>query len=248
MNRALTELLQRLLAAEENYLQQQEARTSVVFQSVLDDDQITELVVERLAEISQSALDGIGFTLDRETGLTLLYHGQNRGLDRWFLVSAEGVERHLNYCEQFWQYLDEECSVEGYLCSQGREINSLIDGLEQRATPWVAVNRAKQIPAEGQLLLLGTETGPQFVPNPPAHINVVATGDKTRLVLLYTIHGLDVMNLEQTLAWRDAYDQAIAKGKRLHVVPEVDPLNSANEKNGKKVKKGKRNVRKKSRQ
>ena len=69
------------------------------------------------------------------------------------------------------------------------------------------------MPAERRLLLLGTETGVEFVPDPPGYINVVATGDKTRLVMLYTIHGLDVMNLEQAPAWRDAYEQSIAQGK-----------------------------------
>ena len=99
----------------------------MVFQPLPDDDEIDVLVNERLDEISQTALEGIRFTIDEETGLTLVYHGQSEGLDRWFLVSAEGIKQHLNYCEKFWDHLDSECSVEGYLRSQGEDLRMLID-------------------------------------------------------------------------------------------------------------------------
>ena len=92
----------------------------------------------------------------------------------------------------------------------------------------MAVSEVKQIPAEQKLLLLGTEKGEagfwRGYASKLGNINFVPTGDKTRIVFLYTVHGLDVFNLRQAAAWKQAYTQAVKAGKPLHVVPELDPL------------------------
>jgi hypothetical protein len=242
MAMALTELAKRLQAAEAAYLQRQQSRTSVVFQSLLNEEQINQMVTERAKEVAQSALEGISFKPEADQRLVLCFDRTVDNLDRLHILSPEGIKRYLAYCEQFWAHLDTECSVEGYLRTEEMDLGELIAELERRATPWVAVNRARQMPAEKRLLVLGTETGTEFVSDAPGYLNVVATGDKSRLVLLYTIHGLEVKNLEQAPAWKDAYEQAIARGERLHVVPEVDPLNpdNKNTRRGRRPKNGRK--------
>jgi hypothetical protein len=90
------------------------------------------------------------------------------------------------------------------------------------------VKEVKQIPAEQKLLLLGTEQGEtgfwRGTATKLGNVNFVATKDRSRIVFLYTAHGLDVFNLRQAAAWDHAYDQAIQDGKPLHVVPELDPF------------------------
>ncbi|MCB0015252.1 MAG: hypothetical protein KDE34_25220, partial [Anaerolineales bacterium] len=222
---ALRDLHDRVQSAEADYIRRQQNRISVVFESLLDETEIDQVVANRLAERGSQARDGLRFEWAGDGRLTLLYRdSQESGLDHWQLVSPEGVEQHMAYCHTFWQYLAGECSVEGYLHQHGIDRAQLIAHLEQQAAPWVTINQARQVPAEHRLLVLGTETGPAFISEAPSHINVVATGDKTRLVLLSTVHGFDVMNLQQTPAWQDAYEQQLAAGKSVHVMPEVDPL------------------------
>ncbi|MCB0174138.1 MAG: hypothetical protein KDJ97_26725, partial [Anaerolineae bacterium] len=222
---ALRDLHDRVQSAEASYIRRQQNRISVVFESLLDETEIDQVVADRLAERGSQARDGLRFEWAEDGRLTLLYRdSQEDGLDHWQLVSPEGVKQHVAYCHTFWQYLAGECSVEGYLHQHGVDLPQLVADLEQQAAPWVAVNQAKQVPAEHRLLVLGTETGPEFIAEAPSHINVVATGDKTRLVLLSTVHGFDVINLQQTPAWQDAYEQQLAAGKSVHVMPEVDPL------------------------
>ena len=223
MKRSLHELARRLSAANQQDRQRTQNQTSMVFQSLLSEEQIDQLVSERVKQTSQAALEGLHFELANDQTLSLIYTGQEKNLDHWQLVSNIGANQHLSYCQPFWNYIDSECSVEDYLRTQNIDLQKLIADLQYRATPWVAVNRAKQMPAEKRLLVLGTETGTDFFSEPLEEINVVATGDKTQLVLLYTIHRINVMNLEQAPAWEDAYNQAIARGENHHVMPEVDP-------------------------
>ena len=79
------------------------------------------------------------------------------------------------------------------------------------------------VPAEQRLILVGSETGGQFFGHPNSELTFVATGDKTRIVCLSTLHGLDVFKLHQTPGWQEQYQEARAEDKQIHVM-EVDLL------------------------
>jgi hypothetical protein len=224
------ELVERLLAAEARLVDQRRARQPVAVQSILKDEDTDRFYAERKAAALEMLAEGLHMTwLEEERKFLLKYLTADDPLnnDRLSILSPEGIARHVEYCEQAWHGL-RELSLEQILRDRGQDPVLLAAKLEQQALPWVAVKEVKQIPAEQKLLLLGTENGEtgfwRGTTTKLGNVNFVTTGDKTRIVFLYTAHGLDVFSLRQAAAWDHAYDQAIQDGKPLHVVPELDPL------------------------
>jgi hypothetical protein len=201
-----------------------------VVESVVKDEDIDRFYNEGKADALDMITQGLHMTWLADEGKFILEYltaDQPTSNDRVSILSPEGMAWHVEYCQQAWYGL-RELSIEQILRDRGEDPLAVAAELEQRALPWVAVKEVKQIPAEQKLLLLGTETGETGFWRGTATrlgiINFVATGDRTRIVFLYTAHGLDVFNLRQAAAWDHAYDQAIQEGKPLHVVPELDPL------------------------
>jgi hypothetical protein len=227
---SLAELYERLLATEARLVDKQQAQRSVVVESVVKDEDIDQFFNEGKADALEMITEGLHMSWLADEGKFILEYltaDQPTSNDRVSILSPEGIARHVEYCQQAWHGL-RELSIEQILRDRGEDPLAVAAELEQKALPWVAVKEVKQIPPEQKLLLLGTETGEsgfwRGYGTKLGIINFVATGDRTRIVFLYTAHGLDVFNLRQAAAWDYAYDQAIQEGKPLHVVPELDPL------------------------
>jgi hypothetical protein len=227
---SFAELYERLLAAEARLVDEQQAQRSVAVESVVTDEDIDRFYDEGKADALEMITQGLHMSWLADEGKFILEYltaDQPASNDRVSILSPEGIGWHVDYCQQAWHGL-RELSIEQILRDRGEDPLAVAAELEQKALPWVAVKEVKQIPAEQKLLLLGTETGEtgfwRGYATKLGIINFVASGDKTRIVFLYTAHGLDVFNLRQAAAWDHAYDQGIQEGKPLHVVPELDPL------------------------
>ena len=192
----------------------------------MDEADIDELFAAKIAAKLPQALAGIHFDLKDDLTLTLVYDVNDDHVksDRWQVPTQAGFEHHLAYCQQFWQELWEEGSVEAYYQRKGIKPAEVLAALENSAAPWCTVAEAKQVPAEQHLLLFGTASGERYLDEDPGRVHVVSIADKTRMVFIYAVHGLDVFKLQQMPPAEQAYRHYLARGKAIHVMPEVDPL------------------------
>jgi hypothetical protein len=226
--KTLDELVERLLVAEAEFMRQQQANQPVVVESIVQPEEIEQFYDDGKTAGLELLMQGMRlrwWPTKHEFGLEYTTTDQAT-TERWKVLSPEGIARHVSYCRHAWDGL-RELSIEQILADRGEDPMVMATELEQNAVPWVAVSEVKQIPAEQKLLLLATEKGETGFWRGYAaklgHVNFVPTGDKTKMVFLYTAHALDVFNLRQAAAWDPAYEQAIKEGKPLHVVPELDP-------------------------
>jgi hypothetical protein len=208
MTQALTELGKRVADAYTEWQRQPQAQPSLVFESVVTETEVDQMFQQQRQPVLQQALAGLQFDWTGQR-LQLIYSGESDfgEADFWKIVSPEGVQRHVRYCATLWQHLDQQCSAK-------------LAELIAKAQPWVSIAEAKTVPAERQIVLVGSETGPQCFTHPPAHVNIVATADKARVVCIVTHHGLDFFKLKITKACAEVYVQARLQGKLLHVVEE----------------------------
>jgi hypothetical protein len=226
-NAALVELEKRLVAAEDEFLRQEEEQRSVVVESVVCPDDIERLYADHFQSAQAQAREGLTFRWMADEGSFVLHYQvreETAGNSRVSILSPEGIERHVAYCRSFWQPL-EEISIEQVLAEQGRTPQEVLSHLEARGAPLVASDEVKQIPAERHLMVLGAPGGASgffkgYVGQSGLHL--VANGDKRRISLLSTVHGLNPFNLMQAPSWQQAYTEAVAQGQSLHIYPEFE--------------------------
>lgn len=229
----LKRMVTRLEDEKQAFLRDQAANQSVVIEPVLNDQDIEQLYAADREAAQQQAADGLCLAF-RENDLKLLYRyipvdSQNSmseaSADGRTLLSPEGIAQHLAYARQFWFHL-RDLDIEQILADQGRTGAELLEQLTVKSAPLIAADEVLHIPAEQRLIVLGSEHGSTGLfrdAEPGPSVNLVATGDKHRIACLSTVHGINALQLRQTPAWKQAYDEAMAQGRLLHVIPEFDP-------------------------
>lgn len=226
---ALSQLAARLTEAEQAFLRRQMANRSVVIESVLDEHEIENIYVTDRDITAQQAANGLRLSFQEENLILHYRYPQDAEEvlvnDRWRISSPDGVAQHLDYACQFWGHLH-NLSVEKILTDQGRSGSEMLEHLLVKSAPLIAADEVLHIPAERHLVVLGSEHGPNGLfgdVEPGPSVNIVTTGDKHRIACLSTVHGINALQLKQTPAWKRAYDEAMAQGRLLHVIPEFDP-------------------------
>lgn len=214
------------------FLQQHEAQQSVVVESIVTAPEINQMYTDGLPTALRDALAKLKFKwVPDSRQFVLLYPAEdhNESATDQAVLSPEGIQLHIQYCQQFWQAIREE-SVENVLRQKGLSLEQILEELQVKAAPLVSINEVKQLPAEKRLMILSSETSDFFKSMVgTTGLSTVATGNKHRLSLLYTIHGLHPFKLLKSESWRQAYEQALGQGRALHVFPETDFLEAAAE-------------------
>lgn len=230
---AFDQLVTRLEEGEQAFLRDQTADQSIVMESVLDDHDIEELYATGRDSAEHQAAEGLHLAL-LEAHLTLSYRHTPADSqisevevisDRWTLLTPDGIARHLAYARQFWYHL-QALSIEQVLVNKGRTGPEVLEDLEIKSAPLIAADEVLHIPAEQRLIVVGSEhgaTGLFHDATSRPSLNLVATGNKHQIACLSTVHGINVLQLRQTPAWKRAYEEAMAQGRLLHVIPEFDP-------------------------
>ena len=174
----------------------------------------------------QSVLDGVTLTWfadEKAYGLVRTTDAAQHP-NRVPILSDEGLRRHQEQCQQPWSYLREK-TVEGILQQSGQTPEAVYATMEKYAAPCVSLQDVRQIPAANRLLILASETDSFFhdLPNQTGR-SFVATGNKWRTSLLFTLHGLDPCeHLQTSDEFYRAYTDAIVEGRSLHVYPDMEP-------------------------
>lgn len=224
---ALSTLAERMETERVFFLQKYQAEQSIAVESVVSDAEIDRMYENKLLPSLREALASLKFKWALEKHQFVLEYLQDDGDESvadQAVLSPQGIQRHAEYCQKFWQSIRNE-TVENLLKQKGLSPEQVLQDLKIKAAPLVSINEVKQLPAEKPLLILASETGDFFKGLVgTTGLSTVATGNKHRLSLLYTIHGLHPFKLMKAESWRQAYEQAIAQGRALHVYPETDFL------------------------
>jgi len=216
----------------EDFGRERVAQRPVVLESALSPQEEEELYQEGIE--NALALSSQGLTFRQEAGeLILVYRtGQARTeAGRWLILSEEGYGRHLEYTKSFWKHL-KEISLEEVLGKRGLHLEELVDYLEDRAAPLIVLDRLKQGQAVTVRKVLGTEKGAtglfQALPG-RASLSLVETGDRQRIEMLVTWHGISPFALIQSEDLELSY-QALYPVEPLHVFPERELMDDEGEK------------------
>jgi Tubulin like len=224
-NKTLSNLADLLEEELHRFRAHTEANRSVAEEVVVCPDEINQMYQADKEQALNKVQQGLRFTWQPlESKFSLLYSSEEpTGVDRWSIVSGTGVAQHTNYFRRFWQHIQEH-SVEEILTKQGKTPEEVLAQLEYSAAPLVSVDDTKQLPAEKTLNILASQTRifwKDFVGQ--TGLSIVATGNKHRISLLSTVHGLNPLEgMMQTPAWRQAYTDSVAAGRSPHVFPELE--------------------------
>lgn len=223
--RTTLENLQRQLGeALDDHWQQAERERPIAVEWVVCYDQIDQMYAEYCAMVLAQASEHLKLTWRPEQSRFMLTYAtdQPTDVDRWAVASPVGIAKHAAYLQRFWQNtLD--FAIEEFLAKQGKSAEGVLADLEHKAAPLIKVDDTTQIPAEKPLKILGSETVAfwrDLVGQ--TGLSMVATGNRHRISLLYTVHGFNPLDgLIQSQAWKQAYDDALAAGRSPHVFPEM---------------------------
>ena len=199
------------------------AHRPVCVENALSTEQEDELYERGLPDALALASQGLRFgwggdklILDYGVGETTDH------LDRRHLLTDHGYCHPLvQYGQALWESL-EQLSLEDILRERNVDPEERLEYLLERAAPLILVDRLKQQTPVIVRMVLGTERGPtglfESIPT-RADLSVVETGNRHRIEMVVTWHGINPFALTQIEDWERAY-QARYPIEPLHVFPE----------------------------
>ena len=210
--------------ALEVHWREAEKKRPICHEWVVCQDEIDEMFDDNYREVLSQSAQGLRLKWKPDSNHLVLNYVSNEvtGIERWHVASPIGVEMHAAYFRRFW-FARVDHSVEEILERHGESPEEVLASLEFKAAPLVRVDDTRQIPAEKPLMVLSSETR-HFWRSlvGKTGLSVAATGNRHKLSLLSTVHGINPMDgLMQSQAWHKAYDDAIAAGRNPHVFPDA---------------------------
>lgn len=227
MHTTLVAFQKLLLEADERYAEAYEKSQSVAVIPAICPDQAARWYEQKADEVSNQVREKVSIAWKSEEGRFAMIQQGDSTREDCLILSEEAVQRHLEVCMQPWEYLA-DLSIEEILRKAGRRAEDVFAELEKAAAPLVSLSDEKQIPAAQRLLVLATESN-HFFSELPAQtgLSVISTGNKQRISLLYTIHGLAADQLKKFGDYKAAYDKALLDGRSLHVYPDMEHKQAA---------------------
>ncbi len=213
-----------LAEALDDHWEREENERSIAVEWVVCHDEIDRMYAEHCTEVLTQASEHLALTWRPEQNCFMLTYTTDEATDveRWSVTSATGIAKHAAHFQRFWtDRLDR--SVEDILAERGKSPEEVLAELEYKAAPLIKVDDTMQIPAEKALKILGSETKTfwQHLVGQTG-LSMVATGNRHRISLLYTVHGFNPLDgLMQSQAWKQAYEDAVASGRSPHIFPEM---------------------------
>ena len=222
----LNAFAERVRAEHQTFLEEYAQSCPIVVQSVVCPDQAERWYEQgrtHAADYLQTHQNLAWMPEQRQFGLQQITEEGTE--DKCLILSDTGLERYMTLCQKPWSHLADK-SVEEILREQGRSAEEVYADLESAAAPLVSLDEVRQVPAAHRLLVLASET-PHFFADLPTQtgLSVIATGNRKRISLLYTIHGLALEHLMKAEDFRTAYEQ-VADCSSLHVYPDTSETRS----------------------